>query len=81
MAGQGSSGNVVAAICNVFLPGLGQLIQGRFIPAVMFAIVCVSGYTFASLIAPAIMAGVFHLFSIIDAATYYRHVADTADNA
>jgi hypothetical protein len=27
-AGQGSSGNVIAAVCSFFIPGLGQLVQG-----------------------------------------------------
>ncbi len=26
--GQGSTGNVLAAICSFFIPGLGQLVQG-----------------------------------------------------
>ena len=26
---QGSSGNVIAAVCSFLLPGLGQLVQGR----------------------------------------------------
>ena len=29
MAGQGSSGNVIAALASFFVPGLGQLLQGR----------------------------------------------------
>ncbi|MEW4487620.1 hypothetical protein AB1L42_06035 [Thalassoglobus sp. JC818] len=29
MAGRGSGGNVVAALCSFFIPGLGQLLQGR----------------------------------------------------
>lgn len=29
MAGRGSSGNVIAAIASFFIPGLGQLVQGR----------------------------------------------------
>ncbi len=70
MSTQGSAGNVIAAICNVFFPGLGQLVQGRFLPAIIFAIVCVGGYALWWLIIPAIIAGAFHLFSIIDAATY-----------
>lgn len=28
-ARQGSTGNVVAAVCSFFIPGLGQLVQGR----------------------------------------------------
>lgn len=70
MSSQGSSGNVIAAICNVFFPGLGQLVQGRLLAAIIFAIVCVGGYALWYLIIPAIIAGAFHLFSIIDAATF-----------
>ena len=29
MTGQGSSGNVIAAVCSFFIPGLGQLVQGH----------------------------------------------------
>ncbi|TWT56657.1 hypothetical protein KOR42_00100 [Thalassoglobus neptunius] len=29
MAGRGSGGNVIAALCSFFIPGLGQLLQGR----------------------------------------------------
>lgn len=70
MAGQGSTGNVIAAICNVFFPGLGQLVQGRILPAIIFAIICVGGYALWWLVIPAIIAGLLHLWSIIDAATY-----------
>ena len=70
MSGQGSAGNIIAAICNVFFPGLGQLVQGRIIPAIIFAIICIAGYAFWWLIFPAIIAGLFHLWSIIDAATF-----------
>lgn len=31
MASQGSGGNVVAALASFFIPGLGQLTQGRFL--------------------------------------------------
>ncbi len=33
MAGQGSTGNVIAALASFFVPGLGQLIQGRLLLA------------------------------------------------
>ena len=33
MAGQGSGGNVLAALCSFFIPGLGQLLQGRLLIA------------------------------------------------
>ncbi|MBU2870816.1 hypothetical protein [Colwellia sp. E2M01] len=70
MSGQGSAGNVIAAICNVFFPGLGQLVQGRLLAAIVFAIVCVGGYALWWLVIPAIIAAVFHLWAIIDAATF-----------
>lgn len=70
MAGQGSTGNIIAAICNIFFPGLGQLVQGRILPALIFAIICVGGYALWWLIVPAVIAGICHLYSIIDAATY-----------
>lgn len=73
MSGQGSAGNVIAAICNLFFPGLGQLVQGRLLAAIIFAIVCVGGYALWWFIFPAIIAGIFHLFAIIDAATYKSH--------
>jgi TM2 domain-containing membrane protein YozV len=34
--GQGSTGNVIAAVCSFFVPGLGQLVQGRLFSAVMW---------------------------------------------
>ena len=30
----GSTGNVIAAICSFFVPGLGQLLQGRLLSAI-----------------------------------------------
>jgi len=35
---RGSSGNVLAALASFFIPGLGQLIQGRPLPALLFFI-------------------------------------------
>ena len=36
MAGQGSAGNVIAALASFFIPGLGQLVQGRVFAALFF---------------------------------------------
>lgn len=42
--GQGSTGNVIAALCSFFIPGLGQLIQGRVLWAVTwFLLACLAG--------------------------------------
>ncbi len=63
MAGQGSSGNVIAALCSFFIPGLGQLIQGRlFLAAVQFVL--------ASVLWVFLLGWLIHLWSIIDAALF-----------
>jgi hypothetical protein len=33
--GRGSTGNVIAALCSFFAPGLGQLVQGRLVVALI----------------------------------------------
>ncbi|GEK09008.1 hypothetical protein HUZ36_13395 [Pseudoalteromonas sp. McH1-7] len=70
MSGQGSGGNVIAALCNIFFPGLGQLVQGRILSALIFAIIVFGGYALWFLLIPAIVAGIFHIWAIIDAAKY-----------
>ena len=70
MAGQGSGGNVIAALCNVFIPGLGQLVQGRILAAIIFFVVCALGYALFWLVIPAIVAAIAHLWAIIDAAKF-----------
>ena len=63
MAGQGSTGNVIAAVCSFFIPGLGQLVQGRVLMAlVMFVLAFVLWFIF--------MGWIIHLWSIIDAALW-----------
>jgi TM2 domain-containing membrane protein YozV len=40
---QGSTGNVIAALCSFFVPGLGQLVQGRLLSALFwFGFACVA---------------------------------------
>lgn len=39
MAGQGSAGNVLAAVLSFFIPGLGQLTQGRLLPAALHLVI------------------------------------------
>jgi TM2 domain-containing membrane protein YozV len=63
MSGQGSGGNVLAALCSFFIPGLGQLLQGRLGMAII--------QFFAAAILWIIMMGwIIHLWSIIDAARF-----------
>jgi len=70
MAEQGSGGNVIAALCSFFIPGLGQLVQGRLLPAILFFVLCGVGYFLWWLIVPGIIAALVHLWGIIDAATF-----------
>ena len=70
MSQQGTTGNVIAAIASFFIPGLGQLIQGRLMSAFMFFIFTAIGYALWFLIVPLVIAVLLHLWSIIDAARY-----------
>ena len=70
MTGQGSTGNVIAAICSFFIPGLGQLVQGRVLRAIFMFLSAGLLYFFWWLMVTWIVAALIHLWSIIDAATY-----------
>ena len=70
MASQGSCGNVIAALCNIPFPGLGQLVQGRLMAAILFFVFCAVGYALWFLVVPGIVAAVIHLWAILDAATF-----------
>jgi TM2 domain-containing membrane protein YozV len=61
--GQGSSGNVIAALCSFFIPGLGQLVQGRWIKAAFM-------FVMAALLWLIWLGWLIHLWSIIDAAMF-----------
>lgn len=63
MAGQGSTGNVIAALCSFFIPGLGQLIQGRLLMAIIM-------FVLAGLLWIVLLGWLIHLWSIIDAAMF-----------
>jgi TM2 domain-containing membrane protein YozV len=63
MPGQGSGGNVIAAICSFFIPGLGQLFQGRLLMALI-------QFLLAGALWFILMGWIIHLWSIIDAAKF-----------
>lgn len=63
--GQGSSGNVIAAVCSFFIPGLGQLVQGRVLKALLM-------FVLAAVLWWILMGWIIHLWSIIDAAMFKR---------
>lgn len=61
----GSCGNVIAALASFFIPGLGQLLQGRWLLAgIMFVL--------TALLWLILLGWIIHLWSIIDAAVYER---------
>ncbi|MGN2251716.1 hypothetical protein ACFWZ1_16730 [Frateuria sp. GZRe14] len=62
-AGQGSTGNVIAAVCSFFIPGLGQLVQGRLLKAIIMFVLAVALWFVW-------MGWIVHLWSILDAALY-----------
>jgi len=68
--GRGEAGNVIAAIASFFIPGLGQLVQGRLLPAVLFFVFAAGSYGLWFLILPLIVAVPLHLWAIIDAAVW-----------
>lgn len=74
MFNTGSAGNVLAALCSVFIPGLGQLLQGRWLVAIVLFITIGVGYwLWWFLVLPAVIAAMLHLYSIISAATFKGH--------
>jgi TM2 domain-containing membrane protein YozV len=63
MAGQGSTGNVIAALASFFIPGLGQLIQGRPVRGAIH-------FVLAALLWIIWLGWIVHLWSILDAALW-----------
>lgn len=63
MTGQGSTGNVIAALASFFIPGLGQLLQGRLAMAIV-------QFVLAGILWIFLLGWAVHLWSILDAALY-----------
>ena len=63
MAGQGSAGNVIAALASFFIPGLGQLLQGRLLAAIV-------QFVLAGVLWIFLLGWLVHLISVLDAALY-----------
>ncbi len=63
MSGQGSGGNVLAALASFFIPGLGQLLQGRLLMAAVH-------FVFAGFLWIFLLGWIVHLWSILDAARF-----------
>ncbi len=63
MNGQGSAGNVISALASFFIPGLGQLLQGRLGMAIIHFLLAVLLWVF-------LLGWIIHLWSILDAAKF-----------
>lgn len=63
MAGQGSAGNVIAAIASFLVPGLGQLVQGRLPAALLHFVLAVVLWWFC-------LGWIVNLWSVYDAAVW-----------
>ena len=63
MPQQGSAGNVIAALCSFFIPGLGQLLQGRLLLAAI-------QFLLAAALWVIWLGWLIHLWSILDAALF-----------
>jgi TM2 domain-containing membrane protein YozV len=63
MTGPGSGGNVLAALCSFFVPGLGQLLQGRLVAAaIQFLLSLVLWWV--------LLGWLIHIYSAYDAAVH-----------
>lgn len=65
-AGQGSAGNVIAALASLLVPGLGQLVQGRLMAAVLFFV----GAGIMWFISLGTLGWIMHLWSSLNAALW-----------
>jgi TM2 domain-containing membrane protein YozV len=65
-AEQGSAGNVIAALASLFVPGLGQLLQGRILASLFFFITAAVVW----LISLGTLGWIIHLWSTINAAMW-----------
>ena len=65
-AGQGSTGNVIAAVCSFFIPGLGQLVQGRILAALVHFVLAGALWFFTL----GYLGWIANLLSCISAARY-----------
>ena len=63
MQGQNSMPNIIAALASFFVPGLGQLIQGRLLRAAFHFIA-------AGVLWIVFLGWIFHIWSVWDAARW-----------
>lgn len=75
--GPGSAGNIIAAICSLIVPGLGQLVQGRVLSAIMWFLAACIAWVITWLVTLTLLPFgwfVVSVFACINAAVYRRPV-------
>jgi len=70
MSNQGSGGNVLAAVCSFFIPGLGQLVQGRLMFALFFFVGWIVSGALTLVLVGWVLLPIVYIWGIIDAAKY-----------
>ena len=78
--GQGSAGNVIAALCSFFVPGLGQLLQGRLLSAIGWFVAACLAFVVTWVVTLSLLPFGWFLvsvFSCISAALYRSPAATT----
>jgi TM2 domain-containing membrane protein YozV len=65
-AGQGSAGNVISALCSLFIPGLGQLLQGRLLAGILFFV----GASVLWFVTLGTLGWIMHLWASLNAALW-----------
>ena len=63
MGGTRIGRNIIAALCSFFIPGLGQLLQGRLFMAIIQFVLAAVLWFF-------LLGWIIHLWSILDAALW-----------
>jgi TM2 domain-containing membrane protein YozV len=68
--GPGSTSNVIAALASFFIPGLGQLVQGRLLAALLMFVLAIVLWPLTLLW----LGWVMHVVAAVDAAMYRPQV-------
>jgi TM2 domain-containing membrane protein YozV len=66
MSEQGSSGNVIAAFASLIVPGLGQLLQGRFWRGLLHFTLAIALWLLL------LLGPVMHVWSCVNAARFHN---------
>lgn len=64
--GPGQTGNIIAAVCSFFIPGLGQLVQGRIVWAIIHVVIGAIIW----IVSLGTLGWIVNLWSTIDAAIW-----------